>query len=299
MAGWYSDAFSSNMSKVNTKNITSDSGLGIKEFGDAFAKIGKAMQDDELHTKKNALYDSQLKTEQLNQSAKQTELENQAEQWVQNEDDKDYIASAYKHKNEKDFKDAFKVDDTNQPSTQAMEKVKTYFKQQDNEAQNKFNDTAIKTANKYDSWDKFKTDNSELIENADGSTIQSIKSAFANTTSQVEKLKTQKTINDLKAKLNKQEIKTLQSSKENKGFKYTENTGTKITNLVKSALGMDNELTTFDDAKQKEFNTMVTEISTLSKDYSLEPNLAYKLWLEQSNKTVVKKENKDPLGLLK
>jgi hypothetical protein len=64
MAGWYSDAFSSNMSKVNTKNITSDSGLGIKEFGDAFAKIGKAMQDDELNQKKNKALDMQIQEQE-------------------------------------------------------------------------------------------------------------------------------------------------------------------------------------------------------------------------------------------
>ncbi len=289
--GWY-DSYGGNTANVNNNKRTSDSGLAMKQFGDAFQKIGLAMQKDELDTRKNKLLDNQI----VNEKAK---TENQAEQWVQKQDDKDYVTNSLKHKKQSDFKDAYKVDETNSPSPEAMTKVNEYFKSQDDLAQTKFNDTATKTATtgKYKTFDAFQDANKDLVAMADGTTMATIKKQFDNTSTQVKSLKTQQTINTLKSKVDKAELKTLQASKENKGFKYTENTGTKITNLISKAMGMDAPDYSMDDTKKKEFNKVVTEVSTISKDYKLEPNLAYKLYLSNTGQAPVK--DTDPLGLLK
>ena len=62
--GWYSDAFSSDMSKADTSNITSNSGNAIKNLGDAFTNIGKVAEDSELNKKKNKLLDNQIQEQE-------------------------------------------------------------------------------------------------------------------------------------------------------------------------------------------------------------------------------------------
>lgn len=255
--GWY-DAYGGKTANVNNKNRTSDSGLAMKQFGDAFQKIGIAMQKDELDTRKNKLLDNQI----VNEQAK---TENEAEQWVQKEDDKDYISNSMKHTKQSDFKDAYKVDDTNSPSPEAMTKVNEYFKSQDDLAQTKFNDTATKSATtgKYKTFDAFQDANKDLVAMADGSTMATIKKQFDNTSTQVKNLKTQQTINDLKSKVDKAELKVLQKSKENKGG-YTKTTHKDILTQVKTSEGLDNDFN-FTDEKGKKLNTKVGQIEYLAR----------------------------------
>lgn len=281
MGGWYSDAFSSDLSKVDTTKLA---GVNIsKAFGDAMINLGKVIDQKEQNDAKLKLYESELESEKLNQKTKQHSLDTAYADTTQKAIDDAYLKNVGED-GKLDDKDGSVGIPLNQVSIEAKEKA-------DSIAQKKFNDTALKTANNYNSWNEFKEANSELIENADGSTVQKIKTAFSSTESQVNKLKTQQKINDLEAKLDKAEIKAMQDSKENKGFKYTEQTGAKITNLVKSALGMDNELTQLTDEKKQEFNAMVTEVSHLSKTYGLEPNIAYSMWLEKNKEN--QSENKD------
>ena len=297
MRGWY-DSQRGNVSDAFKNQIAVSGTNGLTEFGNAFTAISKTIQEDELHTQKKKLINSQLNSENLNQTVMQNDIDTKAEKWVQKQDDNDYVSNALKHKKQSDFSDAYKVDDTNSPGPDAMTKVNKYFKEQDDLAQTKFNDTALKTATgSYKTFNAFQDANKDLVAMADGTTIAAIKKQFTDTSTQVKNLKTQKTVNDLKSKVDKAELKLLQNSKENKGFKYTQDTGTKITNLISKAMGMDAPDYSMDDTKQKEFNKMVTEVSTLSKDYKLEPNLAYKLYLSNTSQTPAK--DKDPLGLLK
>lgn len=287
---WYSDAFVSDLSKVKTDNIKA--GAGLSSLGDAFSKIGTTMKDDKLQEKKNELIDSQLKTEKLNQEAKTQNIDDAYGATTQKAIDDAYLSNL-DDKGKFDDKDGTIGVPVNQVSFAAKNQALAFGKEADEKAQKNFNDVAIKTSSTYDDWDKFKTANPELIENADGSTIQTIKKTFSDNTQQIKDLKYQKTINLLSAKLTKAEISAAKKSTDKK-FKYTQETGVKIKNLIKTSLGMDNELTSFDDAKQKEFNSMIVGVSALSKKYNLEPIPAYNLYLDaqKSNPSEEKVEKK-------
>jgi hypothetical protein len=209
---WYSDAFVSDLSKVNTKNINTN---GMKAFGDAFSKIGQSLKDDKLNEKKNLLVDSQLKTEQLNQESKQQNIDTVNNEFTQKSIDNAYLSNLDDKGKFDDKKGTIGVPE-NQVSLKAKKLASAWGKTQDDVAQKNFNSTAIKTATTYDSWDKFKQENPTLIENADGSTMQGIKTKFSDNTQQVKNLKTQQTINDLKNSVNISKLKLHKKTGENK-----------------------------------------------------------------------------------
>ncbi len=279
--GWYSDAFSSDLTKIDTSKATTNTGNAMNSLGDAFSSLGTQIKDDELQTKKLEAYDSQMKTDKLNQEKKQFELDDAWKNTTQEEIDNAYLSNLDK---------GGKFDNKDGTIGVPLEKVSFEAKQKaDSMAQKKFNDTAIKTATSYKDYDSFAKDNISLIESADGTTIQAIKDKLSNNKAQLSALKTQKVINDLNNKVDKAEIKALQKDQD-KNFKYSENTGTKIVSLVKTSLGMDSDMFELDENKKEQFNDMVTGIDTISKEYNLEPNQAYKLWLDTQKKNESKKE---------
>lgn len=294
MGGWYSDAFPSNMARVNTQNIKGSKGNAAVAFGDAFKDIGKLIDQSGTDEKKNKLLDMQIQNEQ-------SKIDQKAEDWVQQQDDKAYLAEAFSRPNMQSFKNNYKVDETNMPSPEAIQQVNQYYKGKEQElqqadiwAQKQFNNEAVQVSSKYDDYKAFAKENPDLIENADGTTIQSIKSSLNTDKAQTAALKHQKVINDLNAKIDKAELKALKKDAD-KSFKYTQETGSKIRLLVKDKLGMDKDSFVMNDDTSAKFDTMVTEISALSKEYSLEPNLAYDLWIGETEKKEAK--NSDPLGL--
>jgi len=301
--GWY-DAYKGNSSRVDV-NLNKNGDL-VNAFSGAFTDFGKALVEDERYQDSKATTELNNKLTNLQISNAQTKADNLGEVAEQKKIDDAYLSSAYSRPNVQSF-DANR-DKSLKPSPEAIKSAESHFDKKTKEledadkwVQKEFNSDLSKAyaTGGYKSFEELKKSNPELIDFADGSTVASIKKAFDDTSTEVSALEQAKKnlINQAKLLKKDKEIIKLQKEKTNKGFKYSETAGAKITSLVKSALGMDNELVDFTDAKQQEFNSMVTEISTLSKELSLEPNLAYKAYLMKRDKEKV--ENDDPLGLLK
>jgi len=128
--GWY-DAFKGDTARVNLQNaVTSDSGSAAKNFGDAFAKIGKSMYDADVQDNKDSL----INLETQNQ---QNKLDTAQEAQTQKKFD-DAFAKDYQSFDDKKEWDATKDIATTtkdgkivplySPSADAVKKEKQYFK---------------------------------------------------------------------------------------------------------------------------------------------------------------------------
>jgi len=297
MAGWYSDAFSSKISRVVPQTTNNASTIGA--LGDAFIGIGDIISKSNKEQRENKLLDMKIeKQEQLNQDDKLTA--NTSKFDTKDAFNADILSQQNKN-NEEYTKEKAEYDDrfwtkpfVDEPKQKEISLSSTAQKKVDDFYQTKFNDDAVSIAldEKYKTYDDFKNDpeNAELVKYTDGKTLRGIKKQFDTTATQMNNLKTQKAINNLNAKLTKAEIKALQKGND-KSFQYTENTGTKIKSLVATSLGMDTDNFELDENKKQEFGDMVTQISTISKEYNLEPNLAFKLWNENKLKEKPKKED--------
>jgi len=327
MSNWYSDAFSSDLSKAKTSNMTSNKGLAFKSFGDAFKDIGKSMQDDELHNKKIEAYDSQLKNDEADRNSKlvnqaytgsqinvnnsrvkndevnrdntkantaftnkQTEnkgVEITANQQKVMKNAKDiedtannktyensYLSNEYK--TEKEFDKNYIIATGSEPTPEAILKKQKYF-------QDRRDSNALKLSTGFQSYSDFLTKYPNITKNITGATAEKIRKNLDNKKASLNSLKNQKNINTLQNKIELERIKNQQNSS-NKPFKYTKETGGKIKDLIKTSLGYDAQNFNLDKDTQKEFNKMVVEVSKISKDLKLEPNLAYAEYLARQKK---------------
>lgn len=301
--GWY-DAFRGKSSNVNLK--LDKSGNAMSAFGDAFSKFGKVMEEDRIAKEKTKLIDSQLAGEKLEQeinTQKKTDMEtksaNDAESLKQTKFDDAYESEALSRPNRASFDANWQSDGTMKPSADAMSAVNKHFKEKEVElekadkwAQSEVNEELkqIYGSGGYKSFEELKKANPDIVDIADGTTVMAIKDAFKKDDVQEATLKAQEkdTKHQIALLKKEKEIIKLQKSNSDKNFKYTENTGVKIRELVKTASGMDNTFGSFDDAQPTAFEKKVTDVATLSKELNLEPILALKAYNLQQEKAETK-----------
>lgn len=285
--GWYDAYKIDNTSKVNL-NVNSN-GSAAKTFGDAFKEIGSSLIDSEnrkkqaaANIKKENLLDIQTQTAKANLANINSETEQKAEEWVQKQDNQDYLSKAFGATSKEDFEKNYPLDKTNSVTPDVIKKADDYF-------QAKFNDEAINTSinGGYKSYKDFATANPELVKNADGTTMAKISKQFADNDIFVATLKAQQNETKHQQALLKKdkEILKLTNSAANKGFVYGENTDTKIANIVAKGMGLDtNSMSSWSKDKQAEFMNISTKVALISKTYGLTPLLAIKLFNEENTK---------------
>ena len=282
--GWY-DAFKGNTARVNMSQVTSNAGSGAKNFGDAFAKIGDTMlaredriKADELAGEKSKLLESQINMSNANLSKMNSEAETKAENWVQNSDNQDYIAQAYKSNSLDELKVNYPLNNTNAIDAKTQQDVINIFDAKDKKAQINFNDEAVKQSVEggYKDFNAFKDANPDVVKMADGVTMTKIDKYFENKDTSLAKLTAKE--KDIKhaTAISKLQAKVVKASadKSKKAFKYTEVTDSKIASQVKTAMGMDAPDFSFDDKSKKEYEDTVAGSAGISKKYNLEPSLA-------------------------
>lgn len=299
--GWY-DAFNSASTAGAVLNATtSNSGSAAKNFGDAFSDIGKSMREVDAERKKEEVADSTIKSNDAQTVARTTK---NTQAILDNEQtNKDYVEQNARTEQKK-IDDAFKRDfntttdvdyqksliDFEKPdgefdsnvSSDAFAYAQKKIDSDELKAQKLFNDEAVKVSvdGGYKDFKSFREDsnNSELIKNSDGATMKSIEKWFTDKDTTSKDIKTQQKL------LNKdKQILALAGSKKNAGFKYDENTDTKIATQVKTAMGMDAPDFTFTDATKKAYEDAVAGSAKISKAYNLEPSLAIHVYRNPDN----------------
>jgi len=302
--GWY-DAFKGHPERVNTMAITSNSGSAAKNFGDAFKDIGKSMQAADAQRSKDALFDAQAKFQttkdkQLNQTL-QTQTDTTEQKKIDDAFKKDFNFNSGDTEYQKQLLEFEKPDGVfdSDVSNSALEYANNKIASDEKIAQQNFNDEAIKESSigNYKDMDSFTKENPTLVKNADGTTMTKIENRFASKKAELAKLEAKnKEILNNKKLLSMQE-KLVKANKGKSGFKYDDKTDAKIAAQVKTALGMDNQLLTFDDAKKKEYQDTVAGAAKISKKYNLEPSLAIHVYenpdlyeFTADNKVIMKKQ---------
>ena len=275
--GWY-DAFSGDVARVNTSGVTSDTGNGAKAFGDAFSGFGDNLYKRELDKEKSAVLDLQKQNEQNKINSFQSDQEQKAEDWVQKEDNKDYLNEAWGATSREDFKNNYKLDDTNSVDVATLKAADAIFVEREKKAQDNFNNEAINTSvtGGYTDFKDFSTKNPELIKNADGITMSKIEKNFASKDTTSAKLLAQvKDVKHQQALLKKdKEIVKLIGSKENKEYKYSEKTDKDIVSIVAKSSGMDAPDYSMTDAKKLKFETTIAGASAIAQKYNVMPTMA-------------------------
>ncbi|MFW9626101.1 MAG: hypothetical protein ACMV1K_05110 [Sulfurospirillum sp.] len=306
--GWY-DAYKGNVERVNTTmDKSSNAGVNI---GEAFSTFGKALNEEQRYQDAQKANDlnNELKTVQL-ENAKEDSAKSKKDR-AQAEVDNTYLAEAYKNTDKKTF-DANR-DESLVPSATAVNLANTHFdkelerlKTADDKAQGKANSSLMRAyaGGGYKDFQALKEANPELVEYADGATVASIKKAYDDNSKAIMELKYAQSNLSHQQELNKKEAELANAkSKENKanGGYDGETTNGKIVTLLKSSLGLDNQLTGFTDEQKKAFDTNVAEISTIAKNYNLSSNLAFTAWqnIKKAKAEEEEKNNNDPLGLKK
>ena len=251
--GWY-DAFrKSNVSNVDTKNITTSAGAGATAFGDAFKDFGKAMvaQDEADRT-------YQLNADKLGLEEQKTDAD---------------VA----------YKDAQTVHTTQTTQNEKQTYDDAFQEKENKEAQRLFNEEALKVSSTggYNTMEEFTQANPELVKNADGTTMSKVEAFY--TTKDTTKRDIADKTKDLKqaTEINKLTAQ-LVKSKANQGFVYGQDTDTKIANIVGKAMGLESDMKTWDKDQTTEFIKKTTGIATISKQYGLTPLLATKLYEKQA-----------------
>ncbi|MCX6075995.1 MAG: hypothetical protein NTW78_03820 [Campylobacterales bacterium] len=298
--GWY-DAFKGNTAAINMNSVTSDTGSAAKNFGDAFVSIGKDMRDANTQAKKDELTALQLQNEQFKlDTAKTSDTEAKV--------DKSFLKDAYSldrtvpkeaQKNATDALESFY-----NPTTTARDKLKDAWKTQDDLAQVKFNDEATKTAvnGSYKNMKEFEAANPALVKNADGLTMAKLDAHYDTKDTQASKLATaQSKMENASALLDvKREMNNINAEKNqlkteaDKSNKYSQETDTKIANIVAKGMGLDaNSIDSWSKDKQAEYLTTTTGVAQIAKQYNVTPLIAIDMYSKlQAKKTEVPTDTK-------
>ena len=302
--GWY-DSFRGNVAGVNMSGVGSDAGLGAKAFGDAFVTIGKSMTDA---TKDAALLKTQEAALRADEAKVKSEEAKTALYGTQNTAALDAIETTKADKETKKLDDAFSTSyrglegaeniklfkDNYQTgngygtlSSKAVQEADAYF-------QSKFNDEAKNKAvsGGYKDFATFAKENEQLVKMADGTTMAQLDKHFsdkdtseakmaaqeAKTQNAIAMLEIKREINDINAEKNK-------AQNEN-GTKYTQETDTKIANIVAKGMGLDmNNIDGWSKDKQAEFYTNTTGIAKIAKEYNVTPLIALDMYTKANTKT--------------
>lgn len=300
--GWY-DAYRGDTARVNT-NLDTKGDVGVA-IGDAFTNFGKAVNEDA--TRKQ---ESELKTLQID-NAKEDSAQKKKER-AQADIDNAYLADAYKNSTKKTFDE--NRDTSITPSATAVNLANTHFdkelerlKTADDKAQVKYNSSLTKAyaSGEYKSFKELRDANPELVDFADGATVAGIKKAYDDNSKEILKLKQEQTNLEHQSSILKKdtEIATLRKTAgKTEGGYDGETTNGKIVTLLKTSLGMSDQLMNgFSDEQKTAFDKNVAEISTIAKNYNLSSNLAFTAWqnLNKARMEQEAKNNADPLGLNK
>jgi len=269
--GWY-DSFKGDISRVDTRGLTSSRGSAFKNLGDAFASIGKNMVDAKAQKSRSDLVDAE--TKQRNATVVKQEAE-QAQKDVSDAFGKSYLGQTDRNAYESSpLYSAFASEDANvKPSATDLQAEDAYFKKIADES-------AYKNASLYNvgakdglSLDVWMQNNP----NVSATTVAKVKAEILAKNAELSKLTTKEKdiknatkLSKMQEKLNKAALK---NSKDD-SFKYTEITDAKIAAQVKTAMGMDAPNFNFDDATKVQYQNTVSGAAKISKKYKLEPSLA-------------------------
>lgn len=303
------DAYASGKGTGNQNNVSSNKGLKVKAFGDAFTGIANVLEDSEKRKRETQKHDALMEINSLEKQQLENTIDKQED--TQNKQDfTDAYSKEYMQFNNKDEWENHKnntsswsgEDDSLDYSNASAKDIKdenAYF-------QKKSNYKAIKSSYGAKSYEEWKANNPDSFRDADTATIDHIKKSF-DTTKQNKKIieDAQKELETKQKLANKDaQIRELKQNKTNNKTKQEKekNLVSTINSRVKTYLGLDSKMSNWDEDEQKKYTDISAGILDIAKKKNINAIEAQKEYFaeiekQQEEKKVQEKKDIDRLGI--